>query len=526
MLLVLAAGCSCRGQAECASWPAVESGSDVTDTDSPSDSQDSGEVPVDADGDGVSQPEDCDDTDPSVHPGATEVCGDGKDDDCDGADEACRFSGDYSVRDAPFAVYGNTDNAQVGEHLWFIPDADGDGRDELVLGYDYTYALGYRGGLAIAFGGSSTDGQLNHLETVFTSEAYLDLGAWVDWGDFDADGGLDIVTTAATADTGWIAVWGSVARLGQTDGVGEFREISISNDEYAELPLVQPPASWRTGDVTIGDVLVLNGVAPAPAALFFRAPITTSDPRQADILVNTDSNWEGFEGPSLTLGDLDGDGIASFGLEAASVSRDGVQYDSAIAIYDALPADGSTLADADRAVYGIPVTEYGSMVLQPGGDVDGDGKVDLLLFVARGTVDAAGTGCLVTIPGPVPASTNYDDASTQLCGDAVGDDFGLDADGTGDIDGDGVADLLAGEFDDPDPRLGRARIFYGPLSGGHFLSAEADATIVGNTTNGLARYVASGGDWDGDGNDDFAVGEAGNADYAVAGGAAWLFGGG
>ena len=44
--------------------------------------QDTGDGPVDADGDGYTDGEDCDDSDPAVHPGATEVC-DGRDNDCD-----------------------------------------------------------------------------------------------------------------------------------------------------------------------------------------------------------------------------------------------------------------------------------------------------------------------------------------------------------------------------------------------------------------------------------------------------------
>lgn len=55
---------------------------DDSATNGPDDDDDDA-APTDSDGDGYPDDEDCDDSDPSIHPGAEEVCGDGLDNDCD-----------------------------------------------------------------------------------------------------------------------------------------------------------------------------------------------------------------------------------------------------------------------------------------------------------------------------------------------------------------------------------------------------------------------------------------------------------
>ena len=73
----------------------------------PSKPDDSGATAdVDADGDGYTSLEDCDDEDPEVFPGALELCN-GVDDDCDG--------------------YADADDPSVDDALEYVPDDDGDG---------------------------------------------------------------------------------------------------------------------------------------------------------------------------------------------------------------------------------------------------------------------------------------------------------------------------------------------------------------------------------------------------------------
>lgn len=506
---------------------AGQAGPVVLDT---ADSVDSGEPdtdtqPVDADGDGYAG-DDCDDGDPLIHPGASEVCGDDDDEDCDGFAPHCQYTGDYPVTEADVVVHGTTEWAQVGQSVLLIPDADGDGNAELVVGYDYAYDLGYPGGLAIVFGGRTTDALLEEAETVVTADVYYSVGNWLDWGDFDHDGRVDIISWGEPPGSCDGVVWFGVERLGRTDGAGVVH--AIANDCEADVQ-ASASAAWRTGDSGYGDVIALPGRGDRsevfPALLVISDPLTADEPGDAGIQVWSDASWKGRGEFSATLGDLDGDGLASFGLVGSEVEHDGVEYEQGVAIFDTLPADGSTLSDADHAMYAIPdATDHGHLYVHSGGDFDGDGRDDLVIRESYGGVDADNnSGCVLVFPGGSVGATIRDtDSISQVCGSDQ-KTFALELAATGDVNGDGRADLLAGQHDEDELAYGRVRLFYGPLPPGWTDSTMADATFVGATQYGAAREVTSGADFNGDGVDDFVVGELGNDDYARSGGAAWLF---
>ena len=91
------------------------------------------------------------------------------------------------------------------------------------------------------------------------------------------------------------------------------------------------------------------------------------------------------------------------------------------------------------------------------GDVDGDGFADLIVGANRAGNNGATSGSARVFSG-FNGSVLF-----TLDGDSAGDNFGWSVSGAGDVDGDGVADLVVGAFvdDNNGSNSGSARVFAG-----------------------------------------------------------------
>jgi FG-GAP-like repeat/FG-GAP repeat len=145
---------------------------------------------------------------------------------------------------------------------------------------------------------------------------------------------------------------------------------------------------------------------------------------------------------SFVLGvfDHDGDGFADLVAAGTNASP---AYDAHLFIYHGAPGGLPTTASAQVA----PPTDL--VDAQPAGDVDGDGRDDLL-FSQRG---------LTSVPGHAALYLSGPGALQPLAGPG---EFGSSLAGANDVDHDGHPDVLIGA---PDQPLGRVFFFFGGPAG-------------------------------------------------------------
>lgn len=300
------------------------------------------------------------------------------------------------------------------------------------------------------------------------------------------------------------------------------------SDEKADVMLAGEAAGdafgvsvASAGDVNrdgFADVIVgayendARGANAGRAYIYFGGPSMDDKP---DVVLTGEMPGDAFGYAVAGAGDVNRDGFADVIVGAYENSTRGAGAGRAYVYYggprpDPVPdaiLNGETAGDR----FGISVAGAG--------DVNGDGLADVLVGAYQNDAGGVDAGRAYLYLG---SARILDRAATVLTGAGAGDAFGFAVSGAGDVNKDGLADIVIGAYHNGagGKDAGRAYVYFG----GKTVSPSPDVVFTGEAAGDAFGYaVGAAGDANGDGYGDVLVGAYGNDAGGSAAGRAYVY---
>jgi len=288
-----------------------------------------------------------------------------------------------------------------------------------------------------------------------------------------------------------------------------------------------------TDDLIVGAFLYSTRAGSAYIFLGSSSFSGNLDANQANVILTGENSNDHFGCSVSTAGDVNGDGFDDVIVGAQDNDAGGLNAGRAYIFFGGPSFSGNFNASQANVILTDRYSEdYFGGSVSTAGDVNGDGFDDVIVGAFRNDAGGWGAGRAYIFFGGPSFSGNFNarQANVILTGENSNDEFGISVSTAGDLNNDGIDDVIvgahynnAGGFD-----AGRAYVFFGGLSfSGIYDASQANVILTGeNSDDRFGNSVSTAGDLNDDGTDDLIVGaHYNNAGGANAGRAYVFFGG-
>ena len=442
---------------------------------------------------------------------------------CDDNANPSSVLADNCVLEAPCSWSGSQTYEYFGWRVVSGDDVDGDGRDDMVVAALTWDDEEMDVGRVSLISGAALDEDDDGVVGRFSGSDYTEYVGYdvAIVGDVNGDGLADTLVGARGNDDAYENAGEASLLLGAVGGWGV-------KDTIADASFLGESEYGRAGTQVegLGDV---DGDGLADMGVTGEYKVLDDDSEtyregRVSVILGRDSGWVldgSLADADAMLNGSDDDGAAGTGLTGADFDGDGLSDIAVGAPYDASTKGRVFVLPGNLATGSVDLSDSAPVQLDgessydafgwsiTAGDLTGDGVADLVVGAPLDDSGWNGAGIVRIYEGNAAFFDGTPEASSSMVGEFDDQQLGTGLNAHGDVNGDGINDLLSGAIQSYSGILTKSGKVYLTLGGANGLpasAADADGRFFGAQVKNYLGNTAAMGDLNGDGFDDLMLG--------------------